>query len=125
MLSSLMLSATGRFIRAKEGACRKVSLMSPVLGGSLWSWEVCSLPLSHREVRHTMSNFPILVTSFRFLLFCSGLGLRQNKYCQLSPDWRHRPRDTKPCPELSSALRLDTVKVAEGSSVTRSMVMVD
>ena len=42
--------------------------------------------LSHNPVLQTMSNLPMFVTNFKFLLLCSGLGLKQNKYCQLSPD---------------------------------------
>ena len=59
--------------------------------------------LSQSPVRQTMSSFPMLVTYFmimimmmmmimmlvtclRFLLFWSARGLRQNRYCQLSPD---------------------------------------
>ena len=45
VLSNLRLSATGQSTRAKEGAWRKVRRMSPELGGSLCSWEVCSRPL--------------------------------------------------------------------------------
>ena len=61
--------------------------------------------LSQSPVRQTMSSFPMLVTCLmiimimmmmmmimmlvtclRFLLFWSARGLRQNRYCQLSPD---------------------------------------
>ena len=61
-----------------------------ILQTILSNCDVWRRPFSPILVRHTMSNFPMLVIPLNNLTFnwLSGLGVKQNKYCLLSSGFK-------------------------------------